>query len=203
MSFHVEVRRSVQRARAFNVGERELSDRVLEPWSRGAPVEVGEREWDPAESRLTILEGPELDHPDLALGQGWNNAARLSRDVTAELLARTRAQAAAAVALLAQTPAARAAVEPVLAELAVITVAWTAAGVDAAAVVIALEHADLTARQAFEVGLAVGAFGAKAILVKLGPQPLPDAVAELEAIRVEPGPRLSQALGERLRRAGI
>lgn len=203
MSFHVEVRRSFNRARAFNLGERELRHRVLEPWLRGAPVEVGEREWDPAESRLTVLEGPELDNPDLALGQGWNNATSVSRDVTTELLERTRAEATG-VALLAQTPAARAAVEPALRELGVRTVDWTAAGVDASVVLIVLEHAELTPRQAFEVGLAAGAYGANAIVAALDSAPLPDALAELEAIRVgPPGPRLSQALGERLRRAGL
>jgi hypothetical protein len=201
VSFHVEVSRSFHRARAFNLGELELRARVLEPWSRGAPVNLGEREWDPAESRLTVLEGPELDDPDLALGQGWSNATRIARDVTAELLERTRAEAAA-VALLAQTPAARAAIEPPLAELGVRAVEWRV-GVDAAAVLIVLEEAELTARQVFEIGRAVGAFGAEAILVQLGAGRLPEELAGLDSIRIEPGRRSSQALGERLRRAGL
>jgi len=201
VSFHVEVSRSFHRAREFNVGDRELRDRVLEPWSRGAPVEVGEREWNPADSSLTILEGPELDGPDLALGQGWNNATRVSRNVTAELLDRARAEATA-VALLAQTPAARAAIEPTLTQLGVRTVEWRAAGVDATVVLIALEGGELTPRQAFEIGLAVGAFGASAIVALVGAAHLPDALAELDSIQIEPAPQWSQALGERLRHAG-
>ena len=40
-------------------------------------IEFGDREWEPRESKLTILEGPELEGPDLAFGQGWSNAAAL------------------------------------------------------------------------------------------------------------------------------
>src|SRR5439155_3680371 len=103
--FHVEVSRSVRRARVFNLTEPELRSQVLEPWSTGRTFELGDREWEPAQSSLRILEGPGLDPQDLAFGQGWNNAARKSREVTGELLA----SAPGAVAVLADTPAARAA----------------------------------------------------------------------------------------------
>src|SRR2546428_5310077 len=92
MAFHLEVSRSLNRARLFNLDEAGLS-RVLGPWAQGQPVEIGEREWDPAESELTVLDGPVLDAPDLAMGQGWSNAAKVSRDVSREVLERARADA--------------------------------------------------------------------------------------------------------------
>lgn len=60
---------------------------VIAPWLEDLPVELGEQEWVPAESRLKILEGPRLDGPDLAFGQGWSNAERASEEVTERELA--------------------------------------------------------------------------------------------------------------------
>ncbi len=82
MPFHVEVSSSPNHARIFNVGEAELWQTVLEPWLQGRTFEFGEQEWDPRESKLTILEGKALDPPDLSFGQGWTNALRSAEDVT-------------------------------------------------------------------------------------------------------------------------
>lgn len=60
---------------------------VIAPWLEDLPVELGEHEWPPAESKLKILEGPQLDGPDLAFGQGWSNAERASEEVTQRELA--------------------------------------------------------------------------------------------------------------------
>ena len=79
MSFHVEVRRSFHHARLFNLSEDQLRRRVLEPWSRGVTLEMGDREWSPDDSRLTVLEGRELETEELALGQGWNNASNVAK----------------------------------------------------------------------------------------------------------------------------
>ena len=88
MPFHVEIRASsLSHARAFNLSAEELREQVVELWLAGRPVELGEHEWMPRESSLTILEGPRLEPSDLAFGQGWANAERASRSVTAELLA--------------------------------------------------------------------------------------------------------------------
>ena len=106
------------------------------------------------------------------------------------------------MAILPQNPAARAAVEPALTELGLRTVEW-AAGVEARAVLIVLERGELTSRQAFEIGVAVGAFGADAIVVQLGAGRLPEELADRGSIRIEPGRQSSQALRERLRRAGL
>lgn len=93
MPFHVEVNSGHQHARLFNLGEVELRGAVLEPWVAGASFDFGEHEWDPRESRLTILEGPEMKGPDLAFGQGWSNAQRAAKDVTRRLLETAEASA--------------------------------------------------------------------------------------------------------------
>ncbi len=89
MPFHVEIRGSLNHARAFNLDLDELRRTVLEPWLTNRPVELGEREWPPEESSLRILEGRHLDPPDLSFGQGWANAERASEDVTRRLLTET------------------------------------------------------------------------------------------------------------------
>lgn len=85
MPFHVEVRSPPQHARVFNIGDAELQQ-VLKPWIAGQTFEFGEQEWEPRESKLTILEGPALEGPDLAYGQGWSNALGSAEDVTRRLI---------------------------------------------------------------------------------------------------------------------
>jgi hypothetical protein len=86
MAFHIEVSTGLQHARLFNVGGEELRRAVLEPWLSGRQLELGDRKWDPQESELRVLEGPELSNPELSFGQGWANAERGSTDVTARVL---------------------------------------------------------------------------------------------------------------------
>ena len=86
--FHIELHASgLRAAHAFNLSEAELRQQLLEPWARGDLVSLGDRLWDPAKCRLTVLEGPQLDPSDLSYGQGWNNATKRSTDVTARVLA--------------------------------------------------------------------------------------------------------------------
>jgi hypothetical protein len=85
MPFHVEVRSTPNHARVFNIGDAELRE-ILKPWIAGQTFELGEQEWEPRESKLTILEGRALAGPDLAYGQGWANALRSAEDVTRRLL---------------------------------------------------------------------------------------------------------------------
>lgn len=89
MPFHVEIRGALNHARAFNLNLEELRRTVLEPWLTGRAVELGEREWDPRENSLRVLEGPHLDMPDLSFGQGWSNAERSSEDVTRRVVEQT------------------------------------------------------------------------------------------------------------------
>src|SRR5437762_701735 len=104
MPFHVEMRRSFRRAWAFNLDADRLRHTVVDPWRKGKPVELGDQEWDPGESTLRILEGPELSSPDLALGQGWHNAERSARDVTVRVL---DAAATVSAAVIAETDSAQ------------------------------------------------------------------------------------------------
>ena len=87
MPFHVELSNGLNHARAFNLSREQLLVQVIAPWLEDLTVELGEQEWLPAESQLKILEGRHLEGPDLAFGQGWGNAERLSENVTARELA--------------------------------------------------------------------------------------------------------------------
>jgi hypothetical protein len=85
--FHVELSSGIKHARSFNFSREQLMAEVIAPWLEDLPVELGEQEWQPAESKLKILEGPHLGGPDLAFGQGWANAERASEEVTQRELA--------------------------------------------------------------------------------------------------------------------
>jgi hypothetical protein len=214
--FHVEIRHSFRRAWAFNLGERRLQQAILEPWRRGAPVELGDLEWDPRDSTLRVLEGRELAPPELAHGQGWHHAERSGREVTAEALSRAAARALS-VSVLGETESARGAVLDLLGRLEVETVDWSAlrARILAAATlvagspfdtgevpvaVLALEGPEPSSAWLFEAGLALGAMGGRAIVVQLGERPSPEALRDLGVIRVDPDePASLHALAERLR----
>lgn len=92
MPFHVEVRSPHNHARVFNLENAEMR-RILKLWIAGQTFEFGEQEWEPRESTLKVLEGKDLEGPDLAFGQGWSNALRSARDVTRPLLEAEEAQA--------------------------------------------------------------------------------------------------------------
>ncbi len=94
--FHVELRELRQFshvAHSFNLSETELSAKVLAPWSEGQLVVLGERQWEPKRTKLTILEGPELRLDELGMGRGWGNAIRHGHDVTERVLAGMRTHA--------------------------------------------------------------------------------------------------------------
>jgi hypothetical protein len=88
MAFHIEVATGRRHARSFNLTAEELGRTVLDPWLSGRPILLGDRKWkrDDEESRLRILEGPELSVQDLAFSQGWANAERSAADVTGTVL---------------------------------------------------------------------------------------------------------------------
>lgn len=87
MPFHIEVATGKHHARSFNLTAEELGRTVLDPWLSGRPILLGDRKWTrDDESRLRVLEGPELSVQDLAFSQGWSNAQRSAGDVTAAVL---------------------------------------------------------------------------------------------------------------------
>jgi hypothetical protein len=216
--FHVEIRRSVRRAWAFNLTEERLRAAILEPWRRGQPVELGDREWDPKDSTVRILEGPELSPPELAHGQGWSNASRSSHDVTRDAFSRA-VQEATRVAVLAETDEAKRAVSGRLEELGARVADWaavrarilaSATAVGSApfeaggvvAVVVVVERAEPASAWLFEAGLALGALGGRTIIAQLGDEPPPAALGDLGVVRVDPAdPASLEALVERLRHA--
>ena len=88
MPFHIEVATGRRHARSFNLTAAELGRTVLDPWLSDRPILLGDRKWtrNDEDSRLRILEGPELSIQDLAFSQGWANAQRSASDVTATVL---------------------------------------------------------------------------------------------------------------------
>jgi hypothetical protein len=219
VAFHVEIRRSLRRARAFNLSEEKLRHTVIEPWRQGGPVELGDQQWDPRESTLRILEGPELSQPELALGRGWNNAERSAADVTNRLL-REAAAEAVQVAVLSETPAGQETALRLLKQIEVRTADWAAvrARILAAATIVprtsgqgpqdlfallVIEQGAPAGAWLFEAGLAVGALGGRALVAQLGDEPLPEELRDLGVIRLDPDqPASLHALAERLRAAG-
>jgi hypothetical protein len=127
MPYHVEIGSSFNHARVFNVEETELRETVLEPWVRGLPFEFGEKEWEPRESRLTILEGRELSPPDLSFGQGWANALRGAEDVTRSMLEAAEASAPVQTAAIVEADSLETALKVVRAGRAPQPVHWAVA----------------------------------------------------------------------------
>lgn len=84
--FHVQLRRFPHSAQAFNLTAERLHEIVLEPWARGAVLELGDRRWVPSETKLIVLEGPFLDASRLSLGRGWAAALNGGENVTERVL---------------------------------------------------------------------------------------------------------------------
>lgn len=109
MAFHIEVSTGLRHARVFNLSAEEVRQAVLDPWLSRRQVNLGDRKWDPEESELRVLEGPELSNPELSFGQGWANAERASEDVTARVLGaaqEARGASAGPAALVIETDSA-------------------------------------------------------------------------------------------------
>jgi hypothetical protein len=93
--YHVELREFPHNTHAFNLDAARLQETVLAPFVAEKVFELGDRQWIPQRTSLTILEGPELPMHRLGLGRGWTNALRGSKDVTVELVAAAKAGTAA------------------------------------------------------------------------------------------------------------
>ncbi len=104
MSFHVEISAGLHRARVFNLNREDLLAEVLQPWRENRVIEMGDREWVPRESNIRVLEGPQMETPDLSFGQGWSNAERKAEDVTRDLLAAATAWTPDAYVVAAESP---------------------------------------------------------------------------------------------------
>jgi hypothetical protein len=124
--FHIEISSALECARALNVGEAELRKQILEPWVAGLPFEFGGRDWEPRESRLTILEGPTLD-PGCGAEDGWSDALRATDDVTRPMLEAAEASAPAQVAVLVEADSVEAAMRDLRAGKAPRQISWATA----------------------------------------------------------------------------
>src|SRR4051794_23361441 len=103
MAFHVEISSGFrQRARAFNLDEEKLRSGILDPWMRGRPIYLGDKEWEPRDCKLVILEGPELPDTDLSMGRGWSNAEKTAENVTRRLIDAAAGPSRPVVAILAE-----------------------------------------------------------------------------------------------------
>ncbi len=125
MPFHVEISSPVNRARVLNLGKEDLARTVLGPWVAGLPFEFGDRAWAPRESRLTILEGPELAAVDS--GGSWSDALRAAEDVTRPLLEAAEASAPAKTAMVVEADSAEAALADLRAGRPTQQIPWSAA----------------------------------------------------------------------------
>ncbi len=202
MAYHVEIRRPRRHARLFNLSEAELRRTVLEPWLRGAPLEIADQRWERRDARLCILEGPPLPQVDLAYGRGWDSARRSACDVTEMLLG----GATSAVAVLAADGRGTAKATAALRELGLRAVDWgpvrerliawlgdpAAVGDLGAAVVLVVCMPEPPDWWLLDAGLALGALGDRALLVH-GDGEQPAALRGIPAQTLEAGVRAAYA----------
>lgn len=110
MAFHIELSSALDQARVLNVSEGELHKGIVEPWVAGLPFGFDGRDWEPRESRLTILEGPTLE-PQAGGEAGWADALRAADDVTRRMLEAAEASAPPQVAVVVEAESVEEALE--------------------------------------------------------------------------------------------
>jgi hypothetical protein len=213
MAFHVEISSGFrQRARAFNLDEAELRAKILDPWLRGRPISLGDKDWEPRDCKLIVLEGPELADTDLSMGRGWSNAEKTAENVTRHLIDAATGPSKPVVAIVAEGEAARADIGRMLERLEFETAPWAElrarilsppaqpSGPGYAAV-LATDSAEPTATWLFDAGLARGALGPRAVVAQLGDAAIPAQLAGVDVVRLVPDDEGSlRALGDRLAR---
>jgi hypothetical protein len=204
VSFHVEISRGFRHARVFNMDENDLRTKVLEPWVRGRVIVLGDKDWEPKDCKLVILEGPELGDTDLAMGRGWSNAEKSAENVTRRLVDEALAPAAArVVAIIAESEQAEEAIAGMLAASGVETAAWSEVrgrilstrGSDGGgyAAVLAFETPTPPGSWLFDAGLARGALGPRAVVAQVGDSGIPVELTGVEVVRLDPGDEGSAA----------
>jgi hypothetical protein len=211
--FHVEISRGFRHARVFNIDEAELRATVLEPWVRGRMIMLGDKDWEPKDCKLVILEGPELGDTDLAMGRGWSNAEKSAENVTRRLVDEALAPAAApVVAIIAESDSGQDAIARMLGAVELKTVPWSelrgrvlgareADGGPGYAAVLAFETPTPPGSWLFNAGLARGALGSRAVVAQVGDSGIPVELTGVDVIRLDPDDEASaRALGDRLRR---
>ena len=83
MSLHVQISGrgfSFRVSNAYNLSEQELRERFIDPWDEGRTIVCQGKVFDPADSELKILDGPDVSNPaDLT---AWLSLLNVSTDVT-------------------------------------------------------------------------------------------------------------------------
>ena len=87
MAFHLELRHSIHRARAFNLSREELDVRFARPWAGGGRSRYADRAWDPERARLTVYEGRAIEPEEMGMDRGWATVSRTAQEVTETVLA--------------------------------------------------------------------------------------------------------------------
>ncbi len=204
----MEISKGFRHARAFNLDEAKMRGEILDPWMHRRVILLGDRDWEPKDCRLIILEGPELADSDLSMGRGWSNAEKSSDNVTRRLVEESQPASAPVVVVLAEGSAA-ADVAEMLETIELETAPWSelrgrilgapSAGGPGYAAVLVIEGAEPSASWLFDAGLARGALGPRAVFVQLGDAAIPAQLAGVEVLRLEVGDETSlSALRNRL-----
>ncbi len=110
----------------LNVNELELRKQILESWVAGLPFEFQGQDWEPQQSRLTILEGPALE-TDPDTDDGWEKALRAADDVTRPMLEAAEANAPARIAVVVEADSVEAALRDLRSGRPPQQIPWTAA----------------------------------------------------------------------------
>jgi hypothetical protein len=92
--FHIELRQFPHNMCHFNMTERELFDTIVDGWAQEQWIEMGDRKWNPHQSKLIVLEGPRIPVEQLSMGRGWPTAQRQSEDVTERVIAQAKKRSA-------------------------------------------------------------------------------------------------------------
>jgi hypothetical protein len=88
--FHIELRQFPHNMCHFNMTERELFETIVDGWAREQWIEMGDRKWNPHQSKLIVLEGPQIPVEQLSMGRGWPTAQRQGEDVTERVIAQAK-----------------------------------------------------------------------------------------------------------------
>lgn len=127
MPFHVELRSPSHRARLLNADEAELRTQVLDFWVAGLPFKFQDEDWAPRESRLTILEGPEIKRNADTEDGGWEQALRGADDVTRSMLEAAEASAPTRIAVVVEADSVETALRELRSGRAPAQISWAEA----------------------------------------------------------------------------
>jgi hypothetical protein len=211
VAFHVEISHGFRHARAFNLDAEALRSTILDPWVRGRVIMLGDRDWVPKESRLRVLEGPELAKTDLSMGRGWSHAERTAENVTRRLIDEAVAPSVGPmVAVVAETSSGEVDLNRMIGHLELEAAPWSELrgrilgppaerGGPGYAAVVAFETPTPPGSWLFDAGLARGALGTRAVVAQLGDGGIPVELTGVDVIRLDPDSQVSlRALRDRL-----